>query len=366
MEEQIRRLLKRFEKVEQFLGQSDVLSDQKQYRELAQEHAYLSEIQEQWQKCETLKRQLEENLQLQKSEKDPEFQEVIREEIASLEQQIASYSHKLETLLIPPDPRDNRNVIVELRAGTGGDEAAIFVGDCVRMYKQYSDKKGWKYELLSCAESEMGGFKEYVMVISGPNVHRLMQYEAGTHRVQRVPKTETQGRVHTSAITVAVLMEPDEDEQIVLDEKELKIDTYRASGAGGQHVNTTDSAVRITHIPTGTVVYCQEERSQHKNKDKAMRLLTAKIAEEKRRKAEQEMASLRSSQVGSGDRSERIRTYNFSQNRVTDHRIDLTLYKLNLVMDGDLDQITEGLVAYFHQQKLAALSDQAKQHKGED
>jgi peptide chain release factor 1 len=253
-----------------------------------------------------------------------------------------------------------------LRAGTGGDEAAIFVGDCVRMYKQFADKKGWKYELLSCAESEMGGFKEYVMVISGHNVHRFMQYEAGTHRVQRVPKTEAQGRVHTSAITVAVLMEPDEDEQIVLDEKELKIDTYRASGAGGQHVNTTDSAVRITHIPTGTVVYCQEERSQHKNKDKAMRLLTAKIAEEKRRKAEQEMASLRSSQVGSGDRSERIRTYNFSQNRVTDHRIDLTLYKLNLVMDGDLDQIVEALVAHFHQEKLAALSDQAKQHREDD
>jgi peptide chain release factor 1 len=360
MEEQIRKLLKRFEKVEQLLGQSDLLADQKLYRELAQEHAYLTDVKDHWQRVETQKRQLEENLQLQKTEKDPEFQEVIREEVALLEQEIASNSKKLEALLIPPDPHDNRNVIVELRAGTGGDEAAIFVGDCVRMYKQYADKKGWKYELLSCAESEMGGFKEYVMVLSGLNVHRYMQYEAGTHRVQRVPKTEAQGRVHTSAITVAVLMEPDEEEKIVLDERELKIDTYRASGAGGQHVNTTDSAVRITHLPTGTVVYCQEERSQHKNKDKAMRLLTAKIAEEKRKKADKEMASLRSSQVGSGDRSERIRTYNFSQNRVTDHRIDLTLYKLNLVMDGDLDDITEGLVAYFHQEKLAALNERAK------
>lgn len=357
MEEQIHKLLKRLEKVEEFLGQDAVLADQKQYRELAQEHAYLSDVKEHWQQYEALKKQLDESLQLQKSEKDSAFQEMIQEEISSLQHAISSYQQKLEALLIPPDPHDSRNIIMELRAGTGGDEAAIFVGDCVRMYKQYADKKGWKYELLSCAESEMGGFKEYVMVLSGPNVHRFMQYEAGTHRVQRVPKTEAQGRVHTSAITVAVLMEPDEEEKIVLDEKELKIDTYRASGAGGQHVNTTDSAVRITHLPTGTVVYCQEERSQHKNKEKAMRLLSAKIAEEKRKKAEKEMASLRSSQVGSGDRSERIRTYNFSQNRVTDHRIDLTLYKLNLVMDGDLDEITEALVAHFHQQRLAALGE---------
>ncbi len=255
---------------------------------------------------------------------------------------------------MPPDPNDSRNIILELRAGTGGDEAAIFAGDCVRMYKQYADKKGWKYELLSCTPSEMGGYKEYVMGVSGLNVNRLLKFEAGTHRVQRVPKTETQGRVHTSAITVAVLLEPGEEELVVLDERDLKIDTYRASGAGGQHVNTTDSAVRITHIPTGTVVYCQEERSQHKNKDKAMRLLTAKISEEKRRKAELEMSSLRSSQVGTGDRSERIRTYNFSQNRLTDHRINLTLYKLNLVMDGDLDEISEALVSHFHQEELAA------------
>lgn len=360
----MRKLLKRFEKVEDLLGQADVLADQQQYRELAQEHAYLTEVKEQWQKYQNCLKQLEENQLLQRTEKDPEFLEVIKDEIASLEPQIALTRHKLETLLIPPDPRDSRNVILELRAGTGGDEAAIFVGDCVRMYKQYADSKVWKHELLSCAESEMGGFKEYVMVISGHNVHRLLQYEAGTHRVQRVPKTEAQGRVHTSAITVAVLLEPDESEKIVLDERDLKIDTYRASGAGGQHVNVTDSAVRITHIPTGTVVACQEERSQHKNKDKAMRLLSAKIAEEKRMKAEREMASLRSSQVGTGDRSERIRTYNFSQNRVTDHRIDLTLYKLNLVMEGDLDEITEALVAHFHQEKLASIGEKANEDLG--
>lgn len=364
MEEQLRKLLKRFEKVEDLLGQPDVLSDQQQYRELAQEHSYLTEVKDQWQKYQSCQKRLEENRLLQKTEKDSEFLEMIKEEVASLEFQVASSLHALEALLIPPDPRDSRNVIIELRAGTGGDEAALFVGDCVRMYKQYADGKGWKHELLSCAESEMGGFKEYVMVISGHNVYRLLQYEAGTHRVQRVPKTEAQGRVHTSAITIAILLEPDENEKIVLDERDLKIDTYRASGAGGQHVNVTDSAVRITHIPTGTVVSCQEERSQHKNKDKAMRLLSAKISEEKRMKAEREMASLRSSQVGSGDRSERIRTYNFSQNRVTDHRIDLTLYKLNLVMEGDLDEITEKLVAYFHQQRLIAIGENANEDLG--
>ena len=357
MEEQIRKLLKRFEKVEELLGHADVLSDQKKYRELAQEHAYLTQVKEQWQYTQTLAKQIEENGMLLKAEKDPEFQQFIREEIAALEAAAAIARHQLETLLVPPDPRDSRNVILELRAGTGGDEAAIFVGDCVRMYKQYADRKGWKYELLSCTPSEMGGFKEYIMVLAGHNVFRLLQYEAGTHRVQRVPKTETQGRVHTSAITVAVLQEPDEDEQIVLDEKELKIDTYRASGAGGQHVNVTDSAVRITHIPTGTVVSCQEERSQHKNKEKAMRLLSAKLVEEKRRKAAEEMSTLRSSQVGSGDRSERIRTYNFSQNRVTDHRIDLTLYKLSMIMDGDLDEITEALVAHFYKEKMATIGE---------
>lgn len=355
MDEQVRKLLKRLEKVEGLLGQADVLSDQKAYRELAQEHAHLSEVREQWQDCERLAKQLEENEQFLKTEKDPQFLEVVRQEIIVLQRELEAARHRLEVLLVPPDPNDNRTIILEVRAGTGGDEAALFVGDCVRMYKQYAEKKGWKYELLSCAPSEMGGFKEYIMVLSGANVHRLMQYEAGTHRVQRVPKTEAQGRVHTSAVTIAVLMEPDEQEKVVLDERELKIDTYRASGAGGQHVNVTDSAVRITHIPTGTVVSCQEERSQHKNKEKAMRLLSAKIADEKRLKAEKEMASLRSTQVGTGDRSERIRTYNFPQNRVTDHRIDLTLYKLNLVMDGDLDGITEPLVAYFHQQRIASI-----------
>ena len=353
MEERIRGLLSRLEKVEELLGQTHVLSDQKEYRLLTQEHAYLTEVKEAWTSLCKTQKQLEENQLLLKQEADPEFSQVIRDEIAQLQEKLPKEHKRLETLLVPPDPRDSRNLIMEIRAGTGGDEAALFVGDCVRMYKCYADQKGWKYELLTATPSEMGGFKEYIMLLSGPNVYRFMQYEAGTHRVQRVPKTEAQGRVHTSAITVAVLLEPDEEEQIDIDERDLKIDTYRASGAGGQHVNTTDSAVRITHIPTGTAVYCQEERSQHKNKDKAMRLLVAKLLEEKRRKAELEVSELRSSQVGSGDRSERIRTYNFSQNRVTDHRVDLTLYKLDQVMDGDLDEITEALVKHYHQQKLS-------------
>jgi len=356
MEEKIRKLLDRFEKLEELLGQPDVFDNQNEYRMLTQEHAYLSELKEAWQKYQSIHKQLEDNQILAKTESDPDFLDVIREEVASLEKSKVVARSRLETLLVPPDPRDSRTIILELRAGTGGDEAALFVGDCVRMYKCYADKNGWKYELLSCAESEMGGFKEYVMVLSGHNVFRLMQYEAGTHRVQRVPETEAQGRVHTSAVTVAVLLEPDENEKVVLDERDLKIDTYRASGAGGQHVNTTDSAVRITHIPTGTVVYCQEERSQHKNKDKAMRLLVAKISEEKTRKAQQEMADLRSTQVGTGDRSERIRTYNFPQNRITDHRIDLTLYKLDRAMEGEIEEITQSLVAYFYQEKLSETS----------
>ena len=288
-----------------------------------------------------------------KEENDLEFQQIIRDEITKLQEEKPLLVSRLETLLVPPDPNDSRNVILELRAGTGGDEAAIFVGDCVRMYKLYADSKGWAIELLSSTPSEMGGFKEYIMLLSGANVYRLLQYESGTHRVQRVPKTESQGRVHTSAITVAIMVEPDEEEEVVIDETELRVDTYRSSGAGGQHVNTTDSAVRLTHLPTGIVVYCQEERSQHKNKDKAMRLLSAKIAEERRRKLDKERADARSSQVGSGDRSERIRTYNFPQNRLTDHRIDLTLYKLDRIMNGDLDEITDALVKFFHQQKLS-------------
>lgn len=353
MKKKIEQLLLRFNELEEALSKPDAFENQKLYREITKEHSYLSEVKTAWEKLQLSVKALEENRQLLKSEKDPEMIELLKEEIALLEPKIPALEIDLETLLVPPDPNDHRNVIMELRAGTGGDEAALFVGDCVRMYHLYADKQGWKYELLSCSPSEVGGFKEYIMVVSGQNVRRFLQYEAGTHRVQRVPATEAQGRVHTSAITIAVLLEPSEEEEIKIDEKELKIDTYRSSGAGGQHVNTTDSAVRITHLPTGVVVYCQEERSQHKNKDKAMRLLKAKLVETEREKKAEEEASTRAAQVGTGDRSERIRTYNFPQNRVTDHRIELTLYNLDRIIEGELDPIISPLVAHFYQQKLS-------------
>ena len=354
MKEKVERLLARLHELEELLGHPEVLSDQKKYRLLTQEHAQLEQLRHTWERLVKAERELEENEQLEERETDPEMLVMLKEENSRLRIELEDSKQLLETLLVPPDPRDSRNIILEIRAGTGGDEAALFVGDCVRMYHHYSSKKGWTIEVLSATESEIGGFKEYIMSLSGPNVFRYMQYEAGTHRVQRVPETETQGRVHTSAVTMAVFLEPDEEEQVVIDEKDLKIDTYRASGAGGQHVNRTDSAVRLTHIPTGTVVACQEERSQHKNKEKAMRYLQSRIADEMQKKAHKEQSEMRLSMVGSGDRSERIRTYNFPQNRITDHRIDLTLYKLDRVMEGDLDELTQALVNFYYKQKFSS------------
>lgn len=352
MIDKVQRLLTRLHQVEAELGLAETFADQKRYRLLSQEHSQISELKEIWDRLVSSKKQLEENRSLLSSEEDQEMVAMLREDIGRLEKEISSLNSQIEILLVPPDPNDSRNIILELRAGTGGDEAALFVADCARMYRNYADSKKWKVEVISTSPSELGGYKEYIVSMSGLNVYRLMQYEAGTHRVQRVPETETQGRVHTSAITVAVLLEPNEEDELQIEEKDLRIDTYRASGAGGQHVNRTDSAVRITHIPTGTVVACQEERSQHKNKEKAMRILGARIAEEIKNKAHSEMSAVRLSQVGSGDRSERIRTYNYAQNRVTDHRIHLTLYQLDRVMEGDLDGLTIPLVNHFHQEKL--------------
>ncbi len=352
MKKKVLQLLSRLTEVEQQLGMPEIFGDQKLYRSLTQEHAYLHEVRTMWDESERLRKQLLDNQELLKTEGDPTFAEVLQEDCLYLEARLVELQAKLENLLVPPDPNDSKNTILELRAGTGGEEAALFVGDCTRMYKMFADKMGWKYELLSCAESEKGGFKEYVMVLSGPNVYRFLRHEGGTHRVQRVPETEAQGRVHTSAITVAVLLEPDEDADVEVDERDLRVDTYRSSGAGGQHVNTTDSAVRLTHIPSGIVVYCQEERSQHKNKDKAMRLLKAKLAEVERQKKQEAIANSRSQQVGSGDRSERIRTYNFPQNRMTDHRINLTRYDLDRVMEGELEDIVTALVTHFYQEQL--------------
>lgn len=352
MEKKIHQLLSQLAGVEAELGEPLVVQDQKRYRALTQTHAYLSTVRESWESLEQARKQVEENRTLLKTETDKEFTEILREDMTALEATIVFEEQKLENLLIPPDPNDHRNTIIEIRAGTGGDEAALFVGDCVRMYKLYADKLGWSYELLSCTPAEIGGYKEYAMVVSGQNAYRYLRHEAGTHRVQRVPATEAQGRIHTSAITIAVLMEPEEGEEFKIEEKDLRVDTYRSSGAGGQHVNTTDSAVRLTHLPTGTVVYCQEERSQHKNKAKAMRLLQARLVEVEEQKQAAEIASTRASQVGSGDRSERIRTYNFPQNRITDHRIGLTKHNLDQVMEGDLNDIIQALVSHYHQQKL--------------
>ncbi len=352
IEKKLAKLLNRLTEVEVALAEPNAFEDTNRYRSLTQEHSYLADIQSVVLDLEKERKAVQENKELLLEEKDGEMIALLKEEIASGQALIPKLENKLETLLVPPDPDDSRTIIMELRAGTGGDEAALFVGDCVRMYQLYADRRGWKTEALSYSESEIGGFKEYIMAIAGQKVKRFLQYEGGIHRVQRVPDTETQGRVHTSAITVAILLEPAEEEEIKIDEKDLRIDTYRASGAGGQHVNTTDSAVRITHIPTGAVSYCSQERSQHKNKDKAMRLLMAKIVEEKRRKEAEEEASVRSSQVGTGDRSGRIRTYNFSQNRLTDHRINLTLYNLERIMDGDLDEVTSTLVKHFYEEKL--------------
>lgn len=351
IEQRVKSLLANLEDVEKKLGEPGVVTDQKAFKKLSQEHAYLSELKELWDAREKLIRDQADNKELLKEESDPSFQKLLEDEIAKNSIKLETLSAQIDQLLVPPDPNDHANTIIELRAGTGGDEAALFVGDCVRMYRLYADSMGWKYESLSYSEAEVGGYREYIMVMSGKNVHRYMQYEGGTHRVQRVPETESQGRVHTSAITVATLLEATEAE-VKIEEKDLRVDTYRASGAGGQHVNTTDSAVRITHIPTGIVAHCQQEKSQHKNRDKALRLLKAKIVDHEEQKLKAERSSARGAQVGSGDRSERIRTYNFPQNRLTDHRINLTLYSLDRVMQGDLQEISNALIRHFHQKKL--------------
>ncbi|MGA8164203.1 MAG: peptide chain release factor 1 [Waddliaceae bacterium] len=349
MEKRIHTFLSRLAELESILGQPDVLKDQKTYRQLTQEHAQISQLKSVWEELNRCKQQMRDNRELLDIEKDEVFISILQEDSERLEEEIEHLRLQLETLLVPPDPDDHRNTILELRAGTGGEEAALFVGDCVRMYKMFADKQNWTYEELSSTESEKGGFKEYVMALSGTNVYRFLRHEGGTHRVQRVPETEAQGRVHTSAITVAVLLEPAKESEVIIDEGDLRIDTYRASGAGGQHVNVTDSAVRLTHLPTGIVSHCQDERSQHKNKEKAMRLLKAKIAEAERQKKMAERASDRAKQVGSGDRSERIRTYNFPQNRITDHRISFTRYNLDRVMQGELEEVGNALIGHFAQ-----------------
>lgn len=351
MQEKIEKLLQRLNEVEVLLEDPNLFQDKKIYKQITQEHAALLRLRDTWITYQQIDEQLKTNKDLLARELDAEFAQLISEEVEKNEKALVALQSQLEDLLVPPDPNDNRSVILEIRAGTGGNEAALFVGNLARMYQNYAAKKGWALEILSATPSEAGGFKEYIVLLSGPNVHRIMKYEGGTHRVQRVPETEANGRIHTSAATVAILPEV-KDEEVKIEDKDLRIETTRSSGAGGQHVNTTDSAVKITHIPTGISVGCQEERSQHKNKEKAKKILLARIREKEKGKQQQMVAELRSTQVGSGDRSERIRTYNFPQNRVTDHRIHLTLYDLDRIMEGNMEELTQSLVRHYHKQKV--------------
>ena len=332
----------RYRELEIMISDPDLPKDRTRYREVLQEHAHLSKIVESYGAYKKLRKRLEETEALWEQEKDPELRNLAKEELEQIRFQLGEKEKELKELLVPRDPRDDKNVIMEIRAGTGGEEAALFAADLFRMYTRYAEGKGWKVEVMDANETELGGFKEIIFSVSGPGAYGDLRYESGVHRVQRVPVTEAGGRIHTSAVTVAVLPEAEETEVDIRPE-DLRIDVFRASGAGGQHVNKTESAVRITHLPTGMVVTCQDEKSQHKNKARALRVLRARLYEMEEQKRLQEESAIRRSMVGSGDRSERIRTYNFPQNRITDHRINLTLYKLDSVLEGELGEIIEAL-----------------------
>ena len=342
MNERLNSMLKRYEELTLLIQDPSLVKDQNRYRNVMKEHSHLSEIAEIQSSIEKLEKQAEETRLLVQEEKDQQMRELAREELKELENKLEIDGEKLKFLLIPKDPLDEKNIIMEIRAGTGGEEAALFASDLYRMYSRFAETKGWKFEIMNSNDTELGGIKEIVFSISGSNVYENLRYESGVHRVQRVPATEASGRIHTSAVTVAVLPEADETE-IDIKQEELRIDVMRAGGPGGQCVNTTDSAVRITHLPTGITVHCQDEKSQIKNKAKAMRILRARIYELEEAKAAALRAEARKTQVGSGDRSQRIRTYNFPQNRLTDHRINLTLYKLDLIMQGDTAELFDAL-----------------------
>jgi peptide chain release factor 1 len=356
MKDSIRRKLEkldeRFEEISRLLSDAGVIARQNQFRELSMEYARLGPLVERYQRFIGLERDLGFAHELA-SDKDAATQSMGEEELKELAPRIAAEELELQRLLVPKDPQDDSNIFLEVRAGTGGDEAAIFAGDLFRMYTRYAESQGWGVEVLSESPGEHGGYKEIISRIIGRGAYSLLKFESGTHRVQRVPATEAQGRIHTSACTVAILPELEEVEAIDLNPADLRIDTFRASGAGGQHVNKTDSAIRITHIPTGVVVECQDERSQHKNRSRAMSLLKARLLAAEREKQHSQQAQSRKLQVGSGDRSERIRTYNFPQGRVTDHRINLTLYKLDDVMKGNLDELIRALNQEHQAEELA-------------
>jgi peptide chain release factor 1 len=354
LELKLEQLLERFQEIGRLLSEASVISDQNQFRALSKEYAQLEPVAT----CYDLYLQTQTNateLQELMAGDDKELAAMATEEIDAAKAAVEQLDEELQWHLIPKDPDDERNIYLEVRAGTGGDEAAIFAGDLFRMYSRYAETQGWQIEVVSANHGEHGGFKEVIARVSGHGVYAQLKFESGTHRVQRVPETESQGRVHTSACTVAIMPEVDEIDEIQINSDDLRVDTYRSSGAGGQHVNKTDSAIRITHIPTGVVVECQDERSQHKNRSKAMSLLKSRLLDAEQSKQRQEQAHTRKLQVGSGDRSERIRTYNFPQGRLTDHRINLTIYQLNDVMAGDLTTIIDSLKREHHAELLAEL-----------
>ncbi len=356
IQNKLEALSERHEEIAGLLSDPQVINDQNRYRQLSMEYAQLEDVVKAFDAYRQAE-QARESAREMLDEEDVGMRALAEEEMADAAARMASLEAELQRLLLPRDPNDNSNVFLEIRAGTGGDEAAIFAGDLFRMYSRYAEARGWRIEVLSASEGEHGGYKEIIARIIGQGVYSRLKFESGAHRVQRVPETESQGRVHTSAATVAIIPEAAEIEKIEINPAELRIDTFRASGAGGQHVNKTDSAIRITHLPSGLVVECQDERSQHKNKARALSLLQARLYDAEKQKQQQEQAAERKSLVGSGDRSERIRTYNFPQGRITDHRINLTLYKLEDVMQGDLDPVIEPLIQEYQAEQLASLAE---------
>ncbi|MEO6968321.1 MAG: peptide chain release factor 1 [Rhodanobacteraceae bacterium] len=350
----LERLAERHQEIGLLLTQPDIAGDQAHFRELSREYSQLQPLAD---SLAASQRNAHEREQAEAMADDPDLRALAREELARLDAERESLGAQLQRLLIPTDPRDDANLYLEVRAGTGGDEAALFAGDLLRMYLRYAERQGLRIELLSEHAGEHGGYKEVVARVVGRGAYSRLKFESGTHRVQRVPQTESQGRIHTSAATVAILPELDEIDDVELNPADLKVDTFRASGAGGQHVNKTDSAIRITHLPSGIVVECQDERSQHKNRARALSLLKARLLDQQRSKQNAEQAASRKLQVGSGDRSQRIRTYNFPQGRITDHRINLTLHQLPQILDGDLDVLIEALQREHQAEALAALSE---------
>lgn len=354
MRSRLEQLSQRLIEVDALLAEPEIANDMDRFRKLSRERAEIDPVVELFKNYESTEADLQTAMEMMS---DPELKEMGEEEMKVAKDRIAELEEALQLELLPKDPDDGRGVFLEIRAGTGGDESAIFTGDLFRMYSRYAEEKGWKVEVMSENPSEMGGYREIIARIDGDGVYGRLKYESGAHRVQRVPETESQGRVHTSACTVAILPEADELAEVTLNPADLRIDTFRASGAGGQHINKTDSAVRVTHIPTGIVAECQDDRSQHKNKARALSVLAARINDIQRQEQQAKESAERKSLVGTGDRSERIRTYNYPQGRVTDHRINLTLYKLQQIMEGSLDELTGALIAERQAELLAQLGD---------